>query len=497
MGFFYDAQKEEIPKNINTQICIVGAGATGLTLATYFANQKQKKVLLIESGGEQVDSQTMALNEMLMTGIPLSNPPNTSRMRFLGGSTNCWGGWSRLISEDVVTNWPISFKELSDQTPDVNKIFCLHDGNFDQPSAWYRFKDQYQVDWGEDFEVGIRQIRAERLWGTHKTKLKESQNVEILYNANAYNIHFKDDNETIDSLECKSLNDHNYIVKADTFILACGGLENPLLLLNFDRLHNGLLKRKTSTIGLYYSDHHEPSINYYPLSCFLPVFKNFHEDQKMYHWVRMFFALNKKKFPEIKIPIALSMQFHPQCLHRTQWDFENLYDRISIEDSNFDIPKKKKSEVILQEEKADILYAPTPSASNNISLSEKILPTGHYQGKLTYNLLQEDLQQLRLAIKIYEQIFRKNNLARLKIGAFNLKFYANPKVYPNGRHHMGGTRMGLTSKTGVVDKDLKMFGTSNLYIVGPGVFPSFDWMGPTYTAAALSIRLARHLMKNS
>jgi choline dehydrogenase-like flavoprotein len=37
-------------------------------------------------------------------------------------------------------------------------------------------------------------------------------------------------------------------------------------------------------------------------------------------------------------------------------------------------------------------------------------------------------------------------------------------------HHIGTTRMEDSSKTGVVDKNCKVFGISNLYVIGSSVF---------------------------
>ena len=65
-----------------------------------------------------------------------------------------------------------------------------------------------------------------------------------------------------------------------------------------------------------------------------------------------------------------------------------------------------------------------------------------------------------------------------------------------GNHHMGTTRMSSSDKNGVVDSNLKLFGTKNLYILGSSVFPTGGHVPPTLTIVALSVRLAEHLAKN-
>ena len=60
-------------------------------------------------------------------------------------------------------------------------------------------------------------------------------------------------------------------------------------------------------------------------------------------------------------------------------------------------------------------------------------------------------------------------------------------------HHIGTTRMANTSENGVVDKNCKVFGISNLYVAGSSVFSTSSIVNPTYTIIALSLRLGEYL----
>ena len=63
-----------------------------------------------------------------------------------------------------------------------------------------------------------------------------------------------------------------------------------------------------------------------------------------------------------------------------------------------------------------------------------------------------------------------------------------------GYHHMGGTRVGHDPNNyDVVDKNLKLFGTNNLYLVGSSIFRTGGQANPTLTIVQLSLRLAEHL----
>ena len=57
-------------------------------------------------------------------------------------------------------------------------------------------------------------------------------------------------------------------------------------------------------------------------------------------------------------------------------------------------------------------------------------------------------------------------------------------------HHLGTCRMAADPDKGVVDRNLKVFGTTNLYAAGSGAFPTGGALQPTLTIAALALRLA-------
>ena len=60
-------------------------------------------------------------------------------------------------------------------------------------------------------------------------------------------------------------------------------------------------------------------------------------------------------------------------------------------------------------------------------------------------------------------------------------------------HQCGGARMGHHPRDGVVDRELRVFGTHNLYVAGAAVFRTSSYANPTFTAMALTARLADQL----
>ena len=61
---------------------------------------------------------------------------------------------------------------------------------------------------------------------------------------------------------------------------------------------------------------------------------------------------------------------------------------------------------------------------------------------------------------------------------------------------LGTTRMSDNRMMGVVDKNCKVFGLSNLYIAGSSVFSTSSNVGITYSIIALSVKLSKYKQKH-
>ncbi|MGZ8998907.1 MAG: FAD-dependent oxidoreductase, partial [Allosphingosinicella sp.] len=106
------------PLTRETEICIIGAGAAGLTLARRLLKLGHELILL-ESGGDEYEAVTADLNAGENVGEDYYQLDH-ARLRFFGGTTAIWGGrCAELDPIDLETRpwlphsgWPISHEEL-------------------------------------------------------------------------------------------------------------------------------------------------------------------------------------------------------------------------------------------------------------------------------------------------------------------------------------------------------------------------------------------------
>jgi choline dehydrogenase-like flavoprotein len=118
INMIVDSRSIDNSCRLQSEICIIGTGAAGITLALEFLS-KNVSVILLESGGARSDSMTQSLYAGENAGLSYDRLEET-RSRYLGGSTNCWGGWCRPLdsldfeNRDWVPNsgWPFGKEEL-------------------------------------------------------------------------------------------------------------------------------------------------------------------------------------------------------------------------------------------------------------------------------------------------------------------------------------------------------------------------------------------------
>ena len=113
--------------------------------------------------------------------------------------------------------------------------------------------------------------------------------------------------------------------------------------------------------------------------------------------------------------------------------------------------------------------------------------------KIYYTKSKNTLISARTIMQELSKFLIDNDIGRIAVKKEieNLEDYENLGVH----HHMGGTRIGDNLNNSVVDTNLKVHDTKNLYIAGSSVFKSTGYSNPTYTIVQLSLRLSDEIIK--
>ena len=137
MSAFIDARTVQAGTVLGPDLAIFGGGPAGITLALALAHTPLN-VALFESGGMEFDPATQALYAGTGTGVKYL-PLDASRLRYLGGGTHHWGGWSRPLDaidfekRDWVAHsgWPFGLDALKPYFPRAQSLCELGSWNYD------------------------------------------------------------------------------------------------------------------------------------------------------------------------------------------------------------------------------------------------------------------------------------------------------------------------------------------------------------------------------
>ena len=131
-----------------------------------------------------------------------------------------------------------------------------------------------------------------------------------------------------------------------------------------------------------------------------------------------------------------------------------------------------------------------PVTSNNIYLSSDKDIFGSFIPAIKYSLSDTDKRTIyAMNDKVYNYFSSQRgfhiSLSLPPIDLFTCDY--------DSSHHLGGTVMGISPDSSVVDSKLKVHSLDNLHIVSGSVFPTSGSHNPTFTIAALSIYLSNIL----
>jgi choline dehydrogenase-like flavoprotein len=132
-----DLRTVEDGTEFQADVCLVGGGAAGITLA-HELSDSQLSVIVLESGGIRPECDDQELNAGEVSGLAFQGLTE-GRARALGGTTKLWFGQCiRLDSIDFEqrpwvshSGWPIAAAELEEWYLRAEQFFQIHGQVYD------------------------------------------------------------------------------------------------------------------------------------------------------------------------------------------------------------------------------------------------------------------------------------------------------------------------------------------------------------------------------
>ena len=498
-------------------VCIVGAGAAGITIARELRGQPLR-VAVLESGWFTPDPVTQSLYAGAVqhrTYFPL----DSARSRYFGGTTNEWAGECRPLDaldfehRDWVPNsgWPFGFSHVLPFYERAQAVCQL--GPFAYTAADWSSEGVHPIAFQSD-RVRCHVLHYSpptRFGAVYGEEIRKARNITAYLGANVIDLESPSPPAYVSGVRVACLTGKSFRVKARAFILAAGGLENARLLLISNKAQPVGLGNTYDQVGRYFMEHLYLDRAALILTRKTPI-SDFYTSG---HW---------SKGKRVRGLLALSPE-----VQRTEMltnycgvvDDESLSPSVPLWRSLLHVVRTRRlpaGEMARMRHAASRIGAATAARMRRAERSGRRYPVKNAMEQapnpdsrvvldagrdrlgcpriaLQWSLSAIDKRTMHRAHEIVDE-----ELRRAGVGELHSALGRESDPWPSGlrgaRHHMGTTRMHADPRRGVVDANGRVHGIANLYVAGSSVFPTSGSANPTLTIVALALRLAEHVTRS-
>jgi choline dehydrogenase-like flavoprotein len=531
---------------LEADVCIVGAGPAGLSVASVLS-AAGVRVVLLEGGGEGSWRQLADVRSEGEDAYPQSSITET-RGSGIGGTAGQWSYRMSNVDADPEagergcryapldpvdfeqreavphSGWPIGRSDLDPWYAKAQKIAGLGEFAY-HPSSWSTPQAQpLELDPGL-VETQMFQFAPASAWIDKVAgELRGRTGVQILTDANVTRLEV--DGEAVSSVHFARSDGGSGLVKARAVVLATGGIETARLLLMSDERGSGLGNAKDQ-VGRYWMEH--PLVRGGMLLA-RPTAR-LAERLKLYdaHWqgstkvmAKLSIAPDRMRREGLLSTSCLFLPRHDVIAGNAVQAYTEIRSpsgrssglghraalgaRIALGAGNLLAARKVMAvqpgldlsgwstqagagrfrvfEIVHQTEQS-------PDPDNRITLDRDATDRfGRPLPVLNWRWREEDRKRITRSRDLYAQAFAEAGLGDFVQTDWD---HGQPRMLGGNHHHLGGVRMSAEPGTGVVDADLRVHELSNLFVAGSSVFPGGGSVNPTLTIVALSLRLGAHL----
>ena len=477
-------------------VCVIGSGPAGTVLATTLA-RRGVRTLLLESGrglgSWLTDRRLKALARYDYSG-DTNYPLVRTTSRVLGGNSNFWTGRSeRLHPSDFAPHpytpadnpWPINYSDLEPYYDVAEQLLRVRGGprgRFTPPRRGplplpgkpdVTYLKNLCAGFGVEVEDSATATPSKtwRIFNVRKEILPDflkSGSGTLLTGVTVTRL-VAGPNRRIVGAEVKTLDGRVGNARAKIFVICCGGIESPrLLLLSASEAFPNGIGNAHDMVGRGFNDH--PTLGFYssiPHSWGTIVPTN--KIARTHQCYDMFRAEGLGAM----VPVF-----------RQAWLLPNHILPFTL----VNMPRNALSMLRRVAKAAFFIGA---GIEMKISLANRVTLSNSHQdifgrpiAHLIFNFSAEDRSLIERTRSLIRGWFSQ-------LGATGIR--EAPLAYP--RHFQGASRMGANPHTSVVDGNLRVHESQNLYVCGCDVFVTGGAVGPTLSIAALALRLADRLVE--
>ena len=538
-------------------VCIVGAGPAGIILALELSKlRKDFNIILLEFGKLHTVLKNHLDERIEIKNVINHYLPHELGNKCFGGTSSSWGG--RCVQYDEIDfikrkvieancTWSLNlFSEIKSYSHIAASYFQCGSGIFDinqldefvQSSIIKGFSSNDFID-----TVIERWSLPIRFKDQYYHQLINLPNIKILLNCQCHLICSPDENGSIPAIIVKdTLSCQENKIFAKKFILTAGGIESTRLLLKNKNIFQNLYHPPTA-LGKYYQGHvggkiaavqlyGDPKSTEYGfrqeidgtyirrrfqlkmnsllredlLNTVLwldnpPYFDPTHRSgaQSLMYLIMLIPFLRENLAPPSVVSSITNRTTNQvgQHIENVLKDFpKSLFIPLLLSIRRY-LPARKLPGIFLfNEANTYALYFQSeqiPSKKNRLELA-----SDHESLIIHYSINDQEIESI---IKVHDKLaleLKNNNCGKLTYFCPKEEIPDLIRSQPHGGiHQIGTTRIADSEADGVVNSNLQVFGTKNLFVCSSSILPTSSQANPTFIVGEFAVRLAHFLAKQN
>jgi choline dehydrogenase-like flavoprotein len=511
---------------IRTQVCIVGAGLAGHSLAQRLA-AAGIGVALLEAGGRSPEERSQGIYNARMARLKHAGT-HEGRFRVLGGSTTRWGGQLLPYTAEILQpaptlpsyGWPLTIDEVEPFYPDAQRLLGADDFPYDAKPFLDAFHRKIPSFLDEMPELRARFSKcapfSRRNVGTTLGKDLESGNSATLYlHANLTELLLAPAGDRIEAALVRNYAGTKFRFEAEHFILSSGTIETSRLLLASRSVNLRGVGNTHDQVGRYFHDH----ISLPSATLTGPARKMFLESFGPFLFRRTAHTVKFEASPQLRerlnllavmahiiidepedsgVSVARSLLRTVQRRNMKEAIFRELP---KVPRASIDLARLGYTATFRKRRHASSRAAVTlcldseqlPLADTRIRLDDDLDALGMPKTVVDWTVSDADLKTLRTFAAYLREHFAELSIRGVEWRPEIFDDSAEITGITDTYHPMGGCRMGTDPHESVVDSNLAVHGISNLSIASAAVYPAGGSSNPSFTLIALALRLADRL----
>ncbi len=503
---------------ISCDLCIVGSGAAGITMAREFIGTSYS-VVVLEGGGRSFEAASQDPYRSEVVG--LEHSVHEGRVRVVGGTTTLWAGQILpLLDVDFrkrdwvpYSGWPFNRSTLEPfyrRAEDVAEV--PHVTN--DLETWPKLNAPPPAYNAAKLVPYYSQFTHEPNFANkYGRELEAARNITLLTHANAVGVEVNEHARAAGGVLAQSFEGKSLRVIARFVVVCCGGIESARLLLLSDSVEPNGVGNGYDVVGRFFQEHPSVGVPIRPRNprLFAKLYDSFRKGRVGY---------------SLKIAASPQLQERQSILHvgaeiyypPTEDDPINAAKRVlkAVRDPSLrpELPQalfsvaKRPGHVLRAAFRHYILNQPPkigstqphvgigveqePNPRSCVRLSRDLDRLGQRRVVLDWQLAEAETRSIEVFAQTLADEWDRLDIADVDLANVQIRGRERGAHggYTVANHHIGTTRMGTDPKTSVVDERCRVHGYQNLYIGSSSVFPTGGFSNPTLTILALCLRIA-------